>query len=68
MPNQSYPCAWALFSYGIASSLIKWSKAMASGNDHKEHNNTYAKVFVPMIKWGTPIFALILLIVVFFTT
>jgi Bacterial aa3 type cytochrome c oxidase subunit IV len=41
---------------------------MASGNDHKEHNNTYAKVFVPMIKWGTPIFALILLIVVFFTT
>jgi hypothetical protein len=41
---------------------------MAGGNDYKEHNGTYKKVFMPLVKYGTPIFLVLMLVVVFFTT
>ncbi len=37
-------------------------------HDTKQNFATYNKVFVNLVKWGTPIFALLMLAVVFFTT
>ncbi len=41
---------------------------MADNHDTKQNFATYNKVFVGLIKWGTPLFAILMLGVVFFTT
>jgi hypothetical protein len=56
-----------LMAESLWCAAIDLEKTM-SDHDTKQNFKTYEGAFMALVKWGTPIFAILMLIVVFFTT